>query len=163
MNRETLRGALGAIALIGILAALWILAGRLQPVDCPGGNPSTSLTVRQAALSVEVAADDDARQCGLAHRDHLPNDHGMLFAYPEARILEFWMKDTRIPLSIAFIDADRRIREIVDMQPGSTERLYRSRDMAKYALETNQGWFEASRVTVGDAVSFTLPAEIQVR
>ena len=85
----------------------------------------------------------------------------MLFVYQYPQVLEFWMKDTRIPLSIAFIGENRRIREIFDMQPNPSDKIYRSTSKMRYALEVNQGWFDANGVTVGDDVRFQLPADLR--
>lgn len=160
MNRGRLDKTLGVIALLTISVALWMLWSRHQLVACPVDNPSTSLTVRHTTLSVEIAANDESRQCGLANRDRLPDGHGMLFTHAREQVLEFWMKDTHIPLTVAFIGDDYRVREIVDMQPDTPERVYRSSSKVKYALETNQGWFEANSVTVGDRVRFSLPDDL---
>lgn len=81
----------------------------------------------------------------------------MLFVYTEERILEFWMKNTRIPLALAYIGSDRKIREILHMEPDMEGRVYRSLEPVQYALETNPGWFESNGVSVGDPVDFFLP------
>jgi uncharacterized membrane protein (UPF0127 family) len=75
----------------------------------------------------------------------------MLFVFEQEQILAFWMKDTLIPLSIAYIDAEGRIVDIQDMQPlDETDHL--SAEPAQYALEVNQGFFEGRGVMVGDIV-----------
>ena len=85
------------------------------------------------------------------HRDSLAPDHGMLFVYEQEEHLSFWMKNTLIPLSIAFIDAAGKIVDIQDMMPLSEESK-KSAYPARYALELNQGWFEKHGVRTGDAV-----------
>ncbi|MHC4473737.1 MAG: DUF192 domain-containing protein [Planctomycetota bacterium] len=108
---------------------------------------------------VEVAADPASRHRGLMERDSLQADTGMLFVYPTERPLEFWMKNTRIPLSICFIDRAGVVVRILDMEPdpGTPDHLlprYRSGRPATYALEMERGWFRAKGVRVGDRVRF---------
>ena len=77
----------------------------------------------------------------------------MLFVYTEERERTFWMKNTRIPLSIAFIDSERRIIDIQDMKPLDDEPpSYVSAEPVQYALEVNQGFFEKNGVRLGDRV-----------
>jgi uncharacterized membrane protein (UPF0127 family) len=75
----------------------------------------------------------------------------MLFVFNEPQPLSFWMKDTYIPLSIAFIAADGRILNIEDMAP-QTESLHNSRGAAMFALEMKKGWFAQLAITAGDRV-----------
>mgnify|MGYP000548106965 CR=1 FL=1 len=78
----------------------------LLALACSSKLPSATLTIDGHSVSAEIAANDADRQQGLMFRDRLPKDSGMLFVYPETKVRGFWMKDTRIPLSIAFADAD---------------------------------------------------------
>ena len=87
------------------------------------------------------------------NRDSLPEDHGMLFVYPEEQILSFWMRNTRIPLDIAFIDRNGFILEIQQMQPHD-DKSHASKQPAMYALEVRLGWFEDHEVEPGDRVEF---------
>jgi hypothetical protein len=100
-------------------------------------------------VRVEVAADQAARARGLMFRTTLPADAGMLFVFPDDTEGPFWMKDTAVPLSIAFIAADGRIVSIKDMQPRSTD-LTHPGARYRYALEVNQGFFDRVGVRVGD-------------
>ncbi len=84
-------------------------------------------------------------------RTELGENSGMLFVYQEEQQRSFWMRDTLIPLSIAYIDADGRIVDIQDMQP-LDETSHPSAEPAQYALEVNQGFFEEHGVQVGDRV-----------
>ena len=113
----------------------------------------TTLEVGGHTVKVEVADDDDERRRGLMNRDSLPEDQGMLFVYPEQRTLSFWMRNTDIPLDIAYIDQQGFIVDIQRMDP-HTEELHPSSRPAMYALEMNQGWFEAHDVGEGDRVRF---------
>ena len=123
---------------------------------CPVTNNSIQITANGHTLTTEVAASRTSHMCGLAFRHSLPADHGMLFAYAKDQIVAFWMKNTLIPLSIAFLDGDGRILEIYDMDPHDPARRYISRVPARYALEVNQGWFYDKEIKVGDRVEFDL-------
>lgn len=117
------------------------------------GRPLTTLRVGRHEIRVEVADDEAERKRGLMHRDSLPEDRGMLFVYPEERTLSFWMRNTNIPLDIAFLDRRGTIVDIQSMD-AQTDRLYESRQPAMYALEMNRGWFGDHGVEVGDRVQF---------
>jgi hypothetical protein len=108
-------------------------------------------------LTVEIADSPEERARGLMFRDSLPADAGMLFVWPGDTLSPFWMKDTLIPLSIAFIDADGVILHIEDMEP-LDETLHVSPKPYRYAVEANQGWFEEHGIEVGDGV--TLPENV---
>jgi uncharacterized protein len=102
-------------------------------------------------VQVEIADTPEESQTGLMGRSALAENAGMLFVDDQEQILSFWMKDTLIPLSIAYIDAEGRIVDIQDMQP-LDETSHPSAEPAQYALEVNQGFFEERGVAVGDVV-----------
>ena len=107
----------------------------------------------EVRVRVEVADDPAEQAKGLMYRKALGKNRGMLFIYPEERELSFWMKNTLIPLSIAFIDSERRIIDIQDMKPlDDKPPHYVSSEPAQYALEVNQGFFKKRGVKVGDRV-----------
>jgi len=110
-----------------------------------------TLRVGHQRVRAEVAATRAARQRGLMHRDHLPDDGGMLFVFADERPRSFWMKDTSIPLSIAFARSDGTILRIADMEPRS-ERAVPSIAPARYALEMNRGWFARHGIVEGDVI-----------
>jgi uncharacterized protein len=112
------------------------------------------LTVGSCTLWVQIAADPVSRARGLMKRTTLAPDGGMLFVFDSPAILSFWMRDTVLPLDIAFIGSDRRIVNILSMQPLDDKRLYRSSGPARYALEVNRGWFREHNVKPGDKVDF---------
>jgi uncharacterized membrane protein (UPF0127 family) len=85
------------------------------------------------------------------HRERLPDGEGMLFVFDRDQQLSLWMKDTTIPLSIAFIASDGRITEIKDMYPLDQSTVRSSRSV-RYALEVPQGWFGRAGVQTGDVV-----------
>lgn len=130
-----------------------VLLTFLAMTGCSGKKfPTTTIDVAGTPVVVELAVTTDQRARGLMHREHMAADDGMLFVYPSSAPRSFWMKDTKIPLSIAFIDPKGKIVRIADMQPlmkTSTKSLY----PAKYALEMNQGWFEANGVATGGRVT----------
>ncbi|MHB9291994.1 hypothetical protein Holit_01082 [Hollandina sp. SP2] len=100
-------------------------------------------------ISTEIARTDQERSQGLMNRKSLTDGKGMLFVFEKDQILSFWMKNTLIPLSIAFISSEGKILEIHDMEPGDMNPLHSSRS-ARYALETPQSWFSRAGVVVGD-------------
>lgn len=100
---------------------------------------------------MELARTAGERSRGLMFREELAEDGGMLFVYVEDTEAGFWMKDTLIPLSIAFIAADGTILDIQDMEPLS-EDTHRPPEPYRYGLEVNQGWFQQNGFNVGDRV-----------
>lgn len=105
----------------------------------------------QVEVRVEVADNVVEQAKGLMYRKELGEDRGMLFVYPAERELSYWMKNTYIPLSIAYIDSEGRIVDILDMKPlDDKPPHYRSSEPAQYALEVNQGFFEREGVKEGD-------------
>lgn len=128
-----------------------------SPAATPGAAYATITTGdgRRVRVRLEVAATPESRAVGLSRRQSLPEDAGMLFVFPSDGQAAFWMKDTSIPLSIAFISAEGRILEIQDMDALS-EELHRPAQPYRYALEVNRSFFRRSGVTVGDTVEFHL-------
>ncbi len=112
----------------------------------------------RAELTVELATTSAARGRGLMGREELAEDRGMLFVFPSDTEAGFWMKDTSIPLSIAFIAEDGTILDVQDMEPFSTE-LHRPPRPYRYALEVNQGWFGRNGIGPGDRVE--VPEAVQ--
>ena len=106
---------------------------------------------KKVGVNVEIATTTAELEKGLMNRTAMGEDHGMLFVFPVEQQLSFWMKDTLIPLSVAFIDSNGRIVDIQDMQPQDLTN-HNSVEPAKYALEVNQGFFEKRGVKVGDEV-----------
>lgn len=111
--------------------------------------PVIAMTIKTATLKAEVAADNATRSIGLMNRFSLAPDHGMLFVFAESQPLSFWMKNTFVPLSIAYVDAKGVIVNIVDMKP-QDESTYSSAAAAMFALEMKQGWFKERGIVAGD-------------
>lgn len=130
---------------VAVFLLLWFAVSGGAAGD---GLAVAELKVGDRTLMVEVAATREAMSRGLMFRDHMPEDHGMLFVWHSERRVAMWMKNTRIPLSVAFIDDDFRILNIADMEPHSLQP-HSSRGPARFALEVNQGWFARNGVEVG--------------
>jgi hypothetical protein len=113
--------------------------------------PTVELSIKGHRLVAEVATTEAERANGLMHRFSLLPDHGMLFVFKQPQPQAFWMKNTYVPLSIAFVDAGGRILNIEDMAP-QTENPHPSRGLALYALEMKKGWFAAHGIAAGDRV-----------
>ena len=107
----------------------------------------------RAAIRAEMARTNEERNRGLMYRKSLKDGEGMLFIFESDEVLSFWMKNTIIPLSIAFIAWDGRIVEIKDLRPNDLNSVRSSRSV-RYALEVPQGWFERAGVTAGDVIVF---------
>jgi uncharacterized protein len=127
---------------IAVLLLLFTIGGARAEL------PTGELRVADQTLTVEIAATPEAMAKGLMFREHMPEDHGMLFVWPGDQVVAMWMKNTLIPLSVAFIDHDLRVLNIADMEPGSL-RMHPSRGLARFALEVNQGWFRRHGVEAG--------------
>lgn len=130
--------------------ALLIAIAWAQPIAAQS-LPTAELTINGHHVTAEVATTVATRAVGLMRRFSLRPDHGMLFVFKAPQPLTFWMKDTYIPLSIAFIAADGRILNIEDMAP-QTESAHNSRGPAMFALEMKKGWFAQLAITAGDRV-----------
>ena len=100
------------------------------------------ISVNNHKLKVEVADTKTGRRTGLMYRKSLDENEGMLFVFPSSDYLSFWMKNTYIPLSIAYFNEDMRLIDIYKMRPRQVKEVYNSTEKVKYALEVNQGWFE---------------------
>lgn len=112
------------------------------------------LYLKGKEIRVEVARTPEERAQGLMGRRHLGKEEGMLFIFEEEGYHSFWMKDTLIPLSIAFIDREGRIVQITDMKP-LTLTSHTPPQPILYALEMTQGWFSKNGIKVGDRVKFS--------
>ncbi len=141
--------------LLAVLLA-WAVASQAAP-QVKRGTVTLVDGTRRVTLEVEVADTVASRARGLMYRTGLPEYAGMLFVFESPQRLAFWMKNTWIPLSIAFIGADWRIVDIQDMDPpppGGEIPIYVSRQEAQYALEVNQGFFARHGIGVGARVVY---------
>jgi len=137
-------------SLFAILAfAFWLPTGTAIAADA--ALPEITLSINKHTLTAEVAANDGARTTGLMHRRMLPENRGMLFVFPTTAPLSFWMMNTHVPLSIAYLDDAGTIINILDMKPLTTDPHPSTRP-ARYALEMNQGWFAKRGIKAGAKV-----------
>ena len=133
------------------LRLLAILAFALLAAHARAQLPEVTLAIHGQKLTAEVAADEAQRSQGLMYRRMLPENWGMLFVFPDEMPQSFWMKNTYLPLSIAFIDGRGVIVNIADMKPLTTDPHPSARP-AKYALEMNRGWFAKRGIKAGARV-----------
>lgn len=136
---------LSCAALFAIAIATPLLAATPQLA-------SRTIGFGKEKLTVEVVDTFDQRATGLMNRFSLQPDRGMLFVFDRPQPLAFWMKNTFIPLSIAFVDANGSIINIEDMQP-QDESTHWSKASALYAIEARQGWFAARGIAPGVKVT----------
>jgi len=126
---------------IAVLAAVFVATAH-------AGLPTVQLGAGMHLVHAEVAADFATRMQGLMNRKSLAANAGMLFVFDESAIHCMWMKNTLIPLSVAFIDQGGTIINIADMQPHS-EQSHCAAAPARFALEMTQGWFAQRGVKAG--------------
>jgi uncharacterized membrane protein (UPF0127 family) len=133
---KTKPGRAGAFALL-------LLCGAAHAAETAARLP---LRIGPHAFQVELAVTPQQRQRGLMGRTHLSADSGMLFVFEQSDRHCFWMRDTPLPLSIAFIDSTGRIASLADMQP-RTDTLHCPTTDVRYALEVRQGEFQRRGIT----------------
>lgn len=130
------------------LVLLWAMVGGAWSQALP----MVELAAGIHRIEAEVAATPPQRMEGLMHRRSLPPQRGMLFAFPHEAQHCMWMKNTLIPLAVAFLDAEGRIINIAEMQPETLDNHCAARP-ARFALEMNAGWFKARGLKAGDKIS----------
>ena len=134
-----------------VLGAGMLLAGAMFAQASAAELPLAELSINGHKLHAEIAATFETRMKGLMHRFSLKPDHGMLFVFREPQQQAFWMRNTFVALSIAYVDSKGRILNIEDMAPQS-ESTHPSNGPAQYALEMKKGWFRERRIAAGAAV-----------
>ena len=120
--------------------------------------PTVTVSLNARAFVLEVARTADEQATGLMHRTSMPADHGMIFVFPNPQRLSFWMKNTRIPLDIAYLDANATVLNVEPMYPLDLRGVPSDGD-AKYAIELNQGTAKQIGLRRGDRVA--LPADVR--
>ncbi len=131
-----------------LLLLFWISVAYSQNL------PKIPLYIKNKEIWVEVAKAPEERAYGLMGRRHLGKDEGMFFIFEKEDYHGFWMKDTRIPLSLAFINKEGRIVGITDMEPLTLES-HNPPQPILYALEMKKGWFSANGIKLGDVIRFS--------
>lgn len=127
---------LRSLAAAATLAGTATLAFAQPQLDLP----RVPITAGMYRIDAQVAATPQQRQTGLMFRENLPQQEGMLFVFEEPAVQCFWMKNTLVPLTAAFVADDGRIVNLADMQPQTTDS-HCSEAPVRYVLEMNQGWF----------------------
>ena len=141
-------------AVLGALLALTLPACAQTAAGVPAPQlslPRTQLTVGMHRIDAQIAATDAQRATGLMSRTSMPEGEGMLFVFERAGVQCFWMKNTLIPLTAAFIAGDGSITNLADMQPQSEDN-HCSTAPVRYVLEMNQGWFAQRHIRAGHTV-----------
>jgi uncharacterized membrane protein (UPF0127 family) len=133
-----------------LLALALLCAAPFAQAQSP--MPVVELTVGMYRIEAELAANEADRELGLMLRRQMPAGHGMVFAFTADRAHCMWMKNTLLPLSVAFMDAEGTILNIEDMQP-QTEDNHCAAKPARYALEMNQGWFREKGIKAGTRIT----------
>ncbi|HEX4200771.1 MAG TPA: DUF192 domain-containing protein [Chthoniobacterales bacterium] len=128
---------------------LFVLAACSDAQNGAFGLRTVDLNVGGTPLKVEVADTQESLSNGLMYRSALPDGQGMLFILGPARQASFWMKNTKIPLSIGYIDGNAILREEHDMQPFDERTIRSASNEICYALEVNQGWFQKHHIDSG--------------
>ena len=134
-----------------LLSGALFLAGFSCHEGVRSDLPVVPLSLGGKEIQVEVANKISTRETGLMFRKEMASNSGMLFVFPDSAPRAFWMKNTPLPLSIAFMDERGVILNILEMPP-ETETSFFSNGKAKYALEMNSGWFDKNRLKPGDKV-----------
>ncbi len=114
--------------------------------------PIIELTIADKTITAELAASPDSRSVGLMGRSYLPENHGMVLDFQISRPVALWMRNTKLPLSAAFIDEYGKILEIINLEP-LNESIRRSTKPVRYALEMEQGWYLNNEITIGTRVN----------
>lgn len=113
--------------------------------------PTIALKAGGQAIHAEVASTDETRQKGLMFREKMARNDGMLFVFNELAYHAMWMRNTPLPLAVAFMDDAGKIVSIHEMEP-HTEITHQAAGPARYALEMNRGWFAANKIKAGDSI-----------
>ena len=134
-----------------LLRALFgaLLAGTAS-LAAPAAS-ALDLTVGIHLISAEVARTDEQRERGLMFRESMPTNHGMLFVFDQDGKQCMWMRNTPLPLAVAFLDADGTIANVEEMRP-NTDSIHCSVRPVRYALEMNAKWFEQRKIKAGHAI-----------
>ena len=135
-----------------IVWTLGLMAASGLQAQTPVRLPTMELTAGFHRVEAEVAATPEHRAIGLMHRKSMPQQHGMLFVFSQTSRHCMWMRNTLLPLSVAFLDEKGVILNIENMQPQTEDNHCAARD-ARYALEMNLGWFKAKGLAAGTAIA----------
>jgi uncharacterized membrane protein (UPF0127 family) len=135
-----------------VLLLVAVGAASAWPQDQPQNLAATTLKVGMHSIRAQLAITPMQRQIGLMHRREMPSHEGMLFVFDEPSQQCFWMRNTLIPLSIAFLADDGTVVNLADMKPQSDDS-HCSAKPVRFVLEMNQGWFAKRGVKPGTRIS----------
>jgi len=137
-----------------ILILLMVIGAGFGASAATPAGPETLFDVRvgEATVSVVLALTGPEQQKGLMYRGSLPINRGMLFIYKRPARMGFWMKNTSIPLSIGFFNAQGVLREIHPLHPNDLTTVESDSNQIQYALEVNRGWFQDNKIHIGDKI-----------
>jgi len=136
------------------LSTLAALAGTACAQDAPQQLPAIQITAGIHNIQAQVAQTPDQRATGLMFRKTMGTNEGMLFAFEDAGVQCFWMKNTLLPLSAAFVADDGTVVNVEDMKPQTLDS-HCSKKPVRFVLEMNQGWFAKRGIKAGDKLSGT--------
>lgn len=140
--------------LLNLMCSAILFLGSVKSQASEASFTRGKLKIQNKTLKVEIAETLEQQQRGLMYRKTLSDDEGMIFIYKNEQFLSFWMKNTFVPLSIGFFDKSKKLFQIEDMLPASSEMQtqlpsYQSRRPAQYALEVPKGWFQRHHISMG--------------
>lgn len=151
MLNRTIRNTFAMLLMLGAPALALAQGSTPAPASAGAATPRIQLTLDKQSINVELVATIESRMKGLMFREKMAKNDGMLFVFDEVGYHGMWMKNTLIPLSVAFIDAQGKILNIADMEPHS-ETTHSAAGPALYALEMNKGWFKQHGIGPGTVV-----------
>ena len=153
--------------IVWLLLAGMVCTGCQKPAAAPPPSPppmpglpikaqptlkTTKIWLGPEELITELAITGEEQQTGMMFRTNMPENAGMLFVFPIPHQTSFWMMNTVLPLSAAYIDLDGIIQELHDLKPLNTNSVVASSDRIQFVLEVNQGWFQRHHISTGTLV-----------
>jgi uncharacterized protein len=158
-RRSLFAGTLARSArLIAISLACYLTACGEQQTPNAFRLTTVQLQIKSSVLNTEIADTPRTSERGLMFRDSMPEDHGMLFIFDHPKTAAFWNRNTKIPLSIAYIDSAGKIVEIKSLRPFDETAVPSASDEVAFALEVNEGWFSRHGVAAGTRINGLPPA-----
>jgi uncharacterized membrane protein (UPF0127 family) len=131
---------------LAVLLLLSACAPKQQTKQPASADSYFPLTIGSNTVQLQLALTDSERAQGLMYRDSMPHDHGMLFLFNEPGPRSFWMRNTRIPLDLAYFDADGRLLEVHALYPYDENGVASRSDQVQIVVEMNRGWFARNQM-----------------
>lgn len=145
-------GGFCRLAILFLSLGLLFSGCREEPPQSAFQLKTTTLQIGSEKVTVEIADTPSTMRIGLMYRSSMPENHGMVFVFPELRQASFWMHETRIPLDIAYLDNSGVILEIHPAKPMDETQIVSRTDDIAYVLEMNLGWFFTHKIPLGTQV-----------